>query len=75
MPLYEYACLDCRSTFDMLRPMQWADTPVRCPACEGERTRRALSLVAARKSVEGTRTENPVSGGCACGGTCGCGGR
>ncbi len=74
MPLYEYYCLDCRTVFDLLRAMQHADAPVRCPACEGERTRRALSLVAARAAAAGGTDTAAPSGGCGCGGACACGG-
>jgi putative FmdB family regulatory protein len=70
MPLYEYFCTDCRTTFDALRPMNKADAPIRCSKCEGRHTSRVLSVFFAQgegKTVSG-------GGGCACGnGACGCG--
>lgn len=72
MPLYEYYCLDCRKLFDVLRPMSQADAPIRCQSCEGEKTRRTISLFAAQTtSASGERTA--LGGGCGCGGSCACG--
>ena len=71
MPLYEYFCSDCRSTFDALRPMNKADAPILCAKCESRHTARVLSVFYAHsegKPAAGT------GGGCACGnGACGCG--
>ena len=47
MPLYEYRCSDCETRFDALRAMADADAPIACPKCEGENTRRAISLFSA----------------------------
>ena len=44
MPLYEYACLDCRTQFDALRSFKDADAPIACPDCESLETSRMLSL-------------------------------
>ena len=41
MPIYEYHCLDCNSTFDRLRSMSKADDPIACIYCKGYNTRRA----------------------------------
>ncbi|MBI3361955.1 MAG: zinc ribbon domain-containing protein [Chloroflexi bacterium] len=71
MPLYEYYCSDCRTTFDTLRSMDKADAPITCEKCESRHTARVLSVFFAHgegKPVAG------ASGGCACGnGACGCG--
>ena len=72
MPVYEYYCLDCRKVFDVLRPMRQADDPIRCQKCESVRTRRTLSLFAAKTSSE-SGDYHSLSGGCACGGACSCG--
>ena len=47
MPLYEYICDDCDERFDALRSIADADTPISCPQCGGEHTRRAISLLSA----------------------------
>lgn len=77
MPLYEYNCHDCQSTFDALRPMSKADEPIQCVECESMMTFRTLSRV----TVLGSRTASrdsqlelkaAQSGGGCCGGSCGC---
>ena len=71
MPLYEYHCQTCRTTFELLRPMHHSSEPATCPIGHSGAT-RVLSLVAARaKEGDGMMT---AGGGCACsaGGACGC---
>ena len=71
MPLYEYYCSDCRTTFDALRSMDKADAPIACSECSGRHTARVLSVFYARS--EG-KPISATGGGCACGnGACGCG--
>jgi putative FmdB family regulatory protein len=43
MPLYEYACQECRHTFETL---VFDGEKVECPQCRGERLERLLSLPA-----------------------------
>jgi putative FmdB family regulatory protein len=72
MPIYEYRCVDCRTTFEKLRPMSKADNPTACVHCGSPDTCRAISLFAAiRKSSNGeTRAVSGSGRGCAsCGGT------
>ena len=69
MPIYEYLCLDCRNTFDVLRPMGDADAPVQCEVCEGQRTSRMISLFFSQsESSPGSASTSA----CACGGACSC---
>jgi putative FmdB family regulatory protein len=77
MPLYEYYCAKCASTFELLRPMLRSNEAATCPAGHGG-GRRTLSLFAAVTKGEGgvsMMDDAPsVGGGCACGGGgCGCG--
>lgn len=75
MPLYEYLCPECETTFERLRPMAQADDPVRCP--EGHEGSRRLISVFAVFSRDASGTSTMVAGnGCACsaGGACGCAG-
>jgi len=44
MPLYEYRCLICGETFELLRRVEEADEEAVCPRCGGEQTERQLSL-------------------------------
>lgn len=50
MPLYEYVCLDCRSRFEILRPMREADQPIQCEQCASEHTSRCLTVFYAHGS-------------------------
>ena len=45
MPIYEYVCTECRSEFELLRPMGKSDDVASCP--QGHpRGQRMISLVA-----------------------------
>lgn len=78
MPLYEYTCLDCNETFDVLRKFSEVDQGVRCLYCESENTARALSTFAVHGGTRTTTEPGPVQrtatngGGCCSGGACGC---
>jgi len=43
MPLYEYHCQQCGTTFEVLRRMQDADRDLTCPECRSEAVERLLS--------------------------------
>jgi putative FmdB family regulatory protein len=63
MPLYEYACHDCQSQFELL--IRGSDQP-QCPECHSSRLEKLLSVPAAH--MAGT-SELPVcrpmpTGGC-----------
>ncbi len=45
MPIFEYECSKCHSSFELLMR---SDTKVACPACASERVVRKLSLFAAQ---------------------------
>jgi putative FmdB family regulatory protein len=75
MPLYEYRCPKCRTTFELLRPMSASDGSATCPKGH-DGAQRVVSLVASRVYGEngGSMTGSTGGGGCACGGrACGCG--
>jgi len=71
MPLYEYRCNDCRTTFEVLRPMAQRELAAVCPSCESRASMPLISRVAVHavtaSEAPGAR---PSSGGC-CGGSCG----
>jgi putative FmdB family regulatory protein len=66
MPIYEYLCADCDTTFEKLRPMSKADAPTACVQCGGSQISRAISLFAAiSKSSNGeSRRVSGTGGGC-----------
>jgi putative FmdB family regulatory protein len=66
MPVYEYACLDCRHRFDALRPMKDADAPIPCGECGSLHVSRTLSVFFAQS--DGRSVAGSQSGCAACGG-------
>ena len=72
MPLYEYYCPSCRSTFDKLRPLGATDTAVRCSAGH-DGVRRLVSVFSVGGRAAVAEAEPVTGGGCACGGACSCG--
>lgn len=75
MPLYEYACQQCSSEFELLLRR---DEKPRCPKCDSSKLEKLLSVPAAH--MAGAKDlpvcHAPPSGGCGlpqCG-TGGCGG-
>ena len=50
MPLYEYACCDCQSQFELL--VRSGEQP-HCPHCESERLEKQLSVPAAHSASAG----------------------
>lgn len=76
MPLYDYKCAECDTTFEARRPMAEASDPIDCP--QGHvGARRMLSVFA---TVGGSASSSapapapmPRAGGHGCGGgMCGC---
>ncbi len=70
MPVYEYVCLDCHSTFEALRSMREADLQQACVECGGAHVSRTLSVPFVARPTQHSET---ASSGCACGGACSCG--
>lgn len=65
MPLYEFRCRSCGSTFTEQRPMAASGDPATCPAGHDD-TVRLLSMAGA---LTGTPEPRGGGGGC-CGGGC-----
>ena len=74
MPLYEYHCEPCTTTFQLLRPMSRSKDTAVCTTC-GSEARRAISVFAAITSGGGM-DDACFTGdggfGCAAGGDCAC---
>jgi putative FmdB family regulatory protein len=75
MPIYEFHCDDCSTSFETLvRPGH--DEDAQCPSCAGVRLNRELSVFASGRTQNGDSMPAPGAamprgGGC-CGGGCGC---
>jgi putative FmdB family regulatory protein len=64
MPIYEYHCVDCETTFQKLVPMSKANAPAPCEHCGSNHTSRAISLFSAiSKSSNGESHAVRGSGG------------
>lgn len=71
MPLYEYICNDCQTTFERLIAAQDRDKQSKCPECGSNKTRRLISGFAIGKSSGGgSQTSCPTctTGTCNLGG-------
>jgi putative FmdB family regulatory protein len=80
MPIYEFRCEDCGTSFETL--VRGAGD-AQCPRCDGSRLAREMSVFAARgASADSARAAadaiasngggtGRMGGGC-CGGACGC---
>jgi len=71
MPIYEYECRECRTSFELLMR---SDTKVACPSCESGRVVRKLSLFAAHVGHSPEAIPACATGECGCEqGRCGSG--
>jgi putative FmdB family regulatory protein len=62
MPLYEYTCLDCDTSFEFL--MRNSEQAV-CPRCQGTRLEKSLSVIATPKGgVSVSMPQGPIPGEC-----------
>ena len=78
MPIYEYFCTRCETSFETLRSMSQADSAADCPRCASPNARRKISRFAAVSKSNGgdshlVASSSPGGGGCgSCsGGHCG----
>jgi len=70
VPVYEFSCLSCRHTFDVLGGYASRDVRQVCPECESTNTKVMFSTFAVVGTGEASSAS--TSGGCACGGSCAC---
>lgn len=69
MPMYEYRCLSCGETFEVLRSAAEADAPADCSAGHSDAV-RALSVVAPPARAGDTSRDGAgpcCASGCVCG--------
>jgi len=45
VPVYEFTCLKCRKTFEVLRPISKAPHSATCPKCGSKKTQRTWTSV------------------------------
>jgi putative FmdB family regulatory protein len=73
VPLYEYRCRDCESTFELRRSMSESNDPAPCPQGHAN-TVRLLSVFASvgAAAAGGGGAPAPMPSGGGCGAGCGC---
>ncbi|RJQ44773.1 MAG: zinc ribbon domain-containing protein [Anaerolineaceae bacterium] len=69
MPIYEYVCLNCGTTFDQIRPFSQADNPIACPQCAHNETKRKLSMCYSHNESSQSSHASHTCGSCS-GGAC-----
>jgi putative FmdB family regulatory protein len=71
MPVYEYRCRTCDTTFEARRPMSESSAPATCPDGH-EGAVRLLSVFAAVGAAPAVSTAAPATAARGCGGHCAC---
>ncbi len=76
MPMYEYECSACGTSFEMLRSMSQADAETPCKACGSTSVKRKLSRFAsfASSDIASVDHHHSSGGGSCSSGLCGCSG-
>ncbi len=65
MPIYEYACKSCKTTFEQLvKRMSEGGKVVTCPKCGSKDTGRALSVFAVGASAASSHGNEGTPGMC-----------
>ncbi len=60
MPLYEYNCEECGTTFEQLIAARDRDNGAVCPDCGSKHIRRLISTFAMGRSTAGSSTSGPT---------------
>jgi putative FmdB family regulatory protein len=66
MPLFEFICTECQTTFEQLIRISRSQSDVVCPACQSTKTQKQLSGFAVSS---GASTASRAAAACAPGGT------
>lgn len=69
MPIYDYACPDCKTSFEHLARRMDEPAPA-CPQCGGKKTAKGLTVPAVGSGATKGGGSLPMGGG---GGCCPCG--
>lgn len=64
MPLFEYVCEECGSTFEKL--VRSSTTVIQCPDCATEHVRKKISTFASKIAGGGAAASSSASTGAAC---------
>lgn len=64
MPLYEYRCNECNSSFEKIVSFSQADRLPVCPTCQSQNTQKKLSRIAVLGNSTGSSSSFPGGNGC-----------
>ncbi|MBK8027223.1 MAG: zinc ribbon domain-containing protein [Chloroflexi bacterium] len=67
MPVYDYHCAHCNSSFPVRKQISELDSPTACPECQSTETQRLISLVAIFSS-SGAGQRRALAGAPSCSG-------
>jgi putative FmdB family regulatory protein len=74
MPIYDYLCADCGTTYDVFHKVREIEEDILCPSCGSANHHRLIGkpnvAVSARSFSSPMPSDCSSSGGC-CGGSCG----
>ncbi len=66
MPIFEFLCLNCGSSFDRLLRSSYAISDIQCPSCESQEIKKKLSVFSSK--VSGGTQISTAAANCAPGG-------
>jgi putative FmdB family regulatory protein len=74
MPLYEYVCSQCKTRFELIRPISCSREAVTCPHCQAKAERVPSSFASFSKDESGliTPTAGSSCAGCSASGCDSC---
>ena len=80
MPIYDYKCFDCGTSFEELTSFSSADTGRFCSSCNSTNVKRQVPVIAvvarsgsSYEPAGGPMPDFSANAGSCCGGSCGCG--
>jgi putative FmdB family regulatory protein len=73
MPVYEYRCVSCGTTYDVFHRGREAAEDIVCPSCQSTQYKKLMSApaVATKQSAPAAPSCDSGGGGCCGGGMCG----
>lgn len=70
MPIYDYRCDECGTTYDVFHKVREVDEDIVCPSCKSAKHTRLLSAPSFNMGSQPERRPSCADGNC-CGGACG----
>lgn len=72
MPLLEYTCLDCETTYEVLSGVSEEGEDLVCPSCGSSKAEKALSTFSAKVASSSDSCPLPPAARAGCGAGCAC---